>query len=242
MPAAANVVEDYVKTIYAHTEWQPDPITPGVLAARLGLAASSVTEMVNKLVSLGLVVHERYGAIELTPDGTALALTIVRRHRLIETWLVQEIGYAWDEVHDEAEVLEHTMSDRLLNALDGRLGYPERDPHGDPIPSADGRVRRPAAVLLAASASASASASGGRVVRISDRDSALLRRLEAAGVVLDAMVVVTGRTPTGVLVRVDAGAGAELAERDAELPAAALDAVWVSADPAGMEVAVGAAS
>lgn len=244
MPAAANVVEDYVKTIYAHTEWQPDPITPGVLAARLGLAASSVTEMVNKLVSLGLVVHERYGAIELTPDGTALALTMVRRHRLIETWLVQEIGYAWDEVHDEAEVLEHTMSDRLLNALDGRLGYPERDPHGDPIPSADGRVRRPAAVLLAASASASGP--GGRVVRISDRDPALLRRLEAAGVVLDAMVVVTGRTPTGVLVRVDAGAGnaagAELAERDAELPAAALDAVWVSADPAGMEVAVGAAS
>lgn len=255
MPAAATVVEDYVKAIYAHTEWQPDPITPGVLAARLGLAASSVTEMVNKLASLGLVVHERYGAIELTPEGTVLALTMVRRHRLIETWLVREIGYAWDEVHDEAEVLEHSMSDRLLDALDVRLGHPERDPHGDPIPSADRRVRRPAAVLL------TASGPGGRVVRISDRDPALLRRLEAAGVVLDAMVVVIGRTPTGVLIgvgvgvgagaRAHAGAGAGLAGAGewpadaglsgidlpgAELPAAALDAVWVSADGAGVAV------
>lgn len=255
MPATANVVEDYVKAIYAHTEWQPDPITPGVLAARLGLAASSVTEMVNKLASLGLVVHERYGAIELTPDGTALALTMVRRHRLIETWLVREIGYTWDEVHDEAEVLEHSMSDRLLDTLDARLGHPERDPHGDPIPSADGRVRRPLAELL------TVSGPGGRVVRISDRDPVLLRRLEAAGVVLDVTVAVTGRTPAGVLIRVGAGtgvgvgagagagelpAGAELPGVElpnaelpsAELPAAALDAVWVSVDGAGVDSTV----
>ena len=176
-----SVVEDYLKVIYAHTEWQPDPITSGALAARLGLAASSVTEMVKKLVAQGLVVHEPYGAIELTRDGTALALRMIRRHRLIETWLVDRIGYTWDEVHDEAEVLEHAMSDRLLEAIDVQLGHPVRDPHGDPIPAADGSVNRPAARLLA-------EAEGGRVVRISDRDPLLLRHLEAEGIVVDAVV------------------------------------------------------
>lgn len=176
-----SVVEDYLKVIYAHTEWQPEPITSGALAARLGLAASSVTEMVKKLVVQGLVVHEPYGAIELTREGTALALRMIRRHRLIETWLVRDIGYRWDEVHDEAEVLEHAMSDRLLDAIDAQLGHPVRDPHGDPIPTADGAVDRPDARLLAV-------ADGGRVVRISDRDPLLLRHLEAEGIVVDAVV------------------------------------------------------
>ncbi|MEQ1734987.1 MAG: metal-dependent transcriptional regulator, partial [Rhodoglobus sp.] len=108
MPTTPTAIEDYVKTIYSHTEWQPEPITTTVLAARLGLAASSVTEMVKKLVAQGLVEHEPYGAIELTPDGIALAVRMVRRHRLIETWLVTHIGYDWHEVHDEAEVLEHS--------------------------------------------------------------------------------------------------------------------------------------
>jgi DtxR family Mn-dependent transcriptional regulator len=181
-----SVVEDYLKVIYAHTEWQPEPITSGALAARLGLAASSVTEMVKKLVAQGLVVHEPYGAIELSRDGTALALRMIRRHRLIETWLVDHVGYTWDEVHDEAEVLEHAMSDRLLDALDAQLGHPVRDPHGDPIPAADGTVERPAARLLA-------EAEGGRVVRISDRDPLLLRHLEAEGIVVDALVTAAQR-------------------------------------------------
>lgn len=176
-----SVIEDYLKVIYAHTEWQAEPITTGALAARLGLAASSVTEMVKKLVAQRLVVHEPYGAVELTPDGTALALRMIRRHRLIETWLVEHIGYTWDEVHDEAEVLEHAMSDRLLAAIDAQLGHPVRDPHGDPIPAPDGTVQRPAAVRLT-------EAEGGRVVRIWDRDPLLLRHLEAEGIVVDAVV------------------------------------------------------
>lgn len=175
-------IEDYVKAIYSHTEWQSEPITPGVLATRLGLAASSVTEMIKKLAAQGLVRHEPYGAIELTRDGTALALRQVRRHRLIETWLVQRMGYAWDEVHDEAEVLEHTMSDRLLEAIDEQLGRPARDPHGDPIPTAEGTVDRPDAVTLAEASR------GGRIVRISDRDPLLLRHLEAKGLVLGSVV------------------------------------------------------
>lgn len=176
-----SVIEDYLKVIYSHTEWQPDLITTGALAARLGLAASSVTEMVKKLVAQGLVVHEPYGAVELTPDGTALALRMLRRHRLIETWLVHRVGYTWDEVHDEAEVLEHAMSDRLLDALDAQLGHPVRDPHGDPIPAADGTVQRPAARLLL-------DVEGGTVVRISDRDPLVLRHLEGEGIGLDSVV------------------------------------------------------
>lgn len=194
-------IEDYVKVIYSHTEWQPEPITTGALAARLGLAASSVTEMIKKLVAQGLVRHEPYGAIELTTDGTALALRQVRRHRLIETWLVQRMGYAWDEVHDEAEVLEHSVSDRLLEAIDVQLGRPARDPHGDPIPAADGAVSRPDAVTLAVASG------GGRIARISDRDPLLLRHLEAEGLVVDALV-----TP---------GQRAALARE-------ALDSIWVT--------------
>ena len=175
--AVATAVEDYVKVIYSHTEWQDQPISSSGLAARLGLAASSVTEMVKKLVAQGLVRHEPYGAIELTPAGTALALRMVRRHRLIETWLVEQFGYTWDQVHDEAEVLEHALSDRLLDAIDAQLGHPVRDPHGDPIPRADGTVERPPAVLLVEAEPGRS----GEVVRISDRDPVLLRHLDARG-------------------------------------------------------------
>lgn len=197
-----SVIEDYLKVIYAHTEWQTEPITTGVLAARLGLAASSVTEMVKKLGAQGLVVHEPYGAIELTAEGTTLALRMLRRHRLIETWLVTHVGYRWDEVHDEAEVLEHAVSDRLLDALDAQLGHPTRDPHGDPIPRADGTLERSDAVLLRDAPH------GGRVVRISDRDPVLLRHLDAEGIAVD-----TGISP----------------ERRGELAHDALTSIWVTA-------------
>ena len=146
---ASPAADDYLKTVYAHTEWQDAPITPSVLAAKLGIAPSSVTEMVKKLAAAGLVSHVPYGAVRLTDAGTQRALAMVRRHRLIETWLVQEFGYGWDEVHDEAEVLEHTISDRLLEGIDARLGRPRFDPHGDAIPDAAGVVEREPFVLLA---------------------------------------------------------------------------------------------
>lgn len=185
MPTAdRRAVEDYLKTVYGHTEWQPDPITPSQLAARLGLAPSTVTEMVKKLVATGLVAHAPYGAVLLTDTGRAEALRMVRRHRLVETWLVSQYGYAWDEVHDEAEVLEHALSDRLLDAIDAQLGRPARDPHGDPIPAADGTVRQLDAVPL----SSLEPGERGRVVRVSDRDAGLLRRVEAAGVALDSEI------------------------------------------------------
>lgn len=213
-----SAVEDYVKTIYHHTEWQPEPITSSVLAARLGLAASSVTEMVKKLAASGLVSHVPYGAITLTEEGRALALTMVRRHRLIETWLVEVFAYAWDEVHDEAEVLEHAVSDRLLARIDESLGFPVRDPHGDPIPTDDGRILVSDAVVL----SAADAGHRGAVVRISDRDPALLRYLDERGFRLDASVEVVGREPFGgaLTVRVS---GAEHALGDE-----AAASVWVT--------------
>ncbi|KJQ55253.1 metal-dependent transcriptional regulator [Microbacterium sp. SA39] len=209
---ASPAADDYLKTVYAHTEWQDAPITPSVLAAKLGIAPSSVTEMVKKLAAAGLVSHVPYGAVRLTDAGTHRALAMVRRHRLIETWLVQEFGYGWDEVHDEAEVLEHTISDRLLEGIDERLGRPRFDPHGDAIPDADGVVAREPFVLLADAEVGHV----GRVLRVDDRDPELLRALEGAGVTVAATLQLTT-------------AGIELDGVEIALPKGASDVVWLSA-------------
>ncbi|BDZ40214.1 metal-dependent transcriptional regulator [Microbacterium suwonense] len=203
--------DDYLKTVYAHTEWQDAPITPSQLAAALGIAPSSVTEMVKKLAAAGLVSHQPYGAVRLTDAGRERALQMVRRHRLIETWLVREFGYSWHEVHDEAEVLEHTISDRLLGAIDERLGRPRFDPHGDAIPDADGHVEREPFVLLADAPEGHA----GRVLRVSDRDPELLQALEDAGVGVGHLLTTTGE---GVLLD-----GTPVA-----LPDGAAEAIWLT--------------
>jgi len=199
MKAPTAAAEDYLKTIYAHTEWQAEPITPKALATRLGVAPSSVTEMVKKLAADGLISHVPYGPLTLTPAGRLQATAVVRRHRLIETWLVQELGYTWDEVHDEAEVLEHAISDRLLEAIDTHLGHPTADPHGDLIPAADGSTAPVPAVVLADAAPGHS----GTVLRVSDRDPAILRALADAGIVpgsrLDVVDSATVRLPAGGL-------------------------------------------
>ena len=211
MPSPA--IDDYLKTIYHHTEWQDDRITPSQLAAELGLAPSSVTEMVQKLAAQGLVTHRPYGPIALSESGEKRAAAIIRRHRLIETWLVREFGYAWDEVHDEAEVLEHAISDRLLEGIDERLGRPRHDPHGDAIPDASGHVDREPFLLLADAAAGHT----GQVLRVSDRDPALLRAVEAAGIAVGATVTVADARTLRV-------GGDEV-----PLPAAAAQAVWLTA-------------
>jgi DtxR family Mn-dependent transcriptional regulator len=211
---ASPAVDDYLKTIYHHTEWQSDRITPSQLAAELGLAPSSVTEMVQKLAAQGLVTHRPYGPIALTDAGELRAASVIRRHRLIETWLVREFGYAWDEVHDEAEVLEHALSDRLLEGIDERLGRPRFDPHGDAIPDASGHVERVPFVLLAAATAGHT----GRVLRVSDRDPELLRAVEAAGVAVGAEAIVAD------------AATLVIGDAEVSLPAAAAGAVWLSAE------------
>lgn len=208
---ASPAADDYLKTVYAHTEWQDAPITPSQLAAKLGIAPSSVTEMVKKLAASGLVSHVPYGAVRLTDAGEHRALSMVRRHRLIETWLVSEFGYGWHEVHDEAEVLEHTISDRLLEGIDERLGRPRFDPHGDAIPDAQGLVAREPFVLLAQAPLGHV----GRVLRVSDTDPDLLCALEELGLSVSSVVHVTE-------------GGVEIDGVSAELPDGAVEVVWLS--------------
>jgi DtxR family Mn-dependent transcriptional regulator len=216
VPSSA-AIDDYLKVVYQHTEWQDERITPSQLAQQLGLAPSSVTEMVQKLAASGLVDHRRYGPIELTAEGERRAAAIVRRHRLVETWLVGEYGYTWDEVHDEAEVLEHALSDKLLDRIDARLGRPRFDPHGDAIPDAEGRTERVPFVMLGDAPAGHR----GRVLRVSDRDPRLLRELEGLGVDVGREVTVVDAAPPALDVR--------FGSDDVSLPRDAHDAIWLSA-------------
>ncbi len=183
------VAQDYLKIVWNAQEWSDAPVTTKSLAERLGVGASTVSETVRRLTSQGLLSHARYGAITLTALGERHALHMVRRHRLIETFLVRELGYTWDEVHDEAEVLEHAMSDVLIERIDDRLGHPTRDPHGDPIPHVDGTCQTPTAQSLLDLPEGAT----GVVARISDVDPQVLRYLAQIGLGLDARIEVRHR-------------------------------------------------
>ncbi|CAI3800972.1 metal-dependent transcriptional regulator [Pseudarthrobacter sp. MM222] len=222
----SSSIEDYVKVIYSFTEWQDKPITSSQLAQRLGVANSSVSEMVRKLKDQGLVDHQPYSAITLTADGVRLALLMVRRHRLIETFLVQELGYRWDEVHDEAELLEHAVSDTFIERMAAKLGNPVRDPHGDPIPAADGSVLMPTAYRM----NELDDGHTGRITRISDENPELLRYLAAEEIDLDAAIEVIGRRPFGgaLVVRIGPGPGG----REVDLAEEVASALWVHSEVA----------
>lgn len=175
--------EDYLKALYALSEWDSHPIGTGELADQLGLSPASVTAMVRKLAAKHLVDFVPRGAISLSQSGRAAALNVVRRHRLLETFLSRELGYGWDEVHDEAERLEHTVSERFINALDERLGFPRSDPHGDAIPDAHGEHRPSQATRLDHFSGTEA-----LIVRISDEDPHFLRRCQQQGLVPGARI------------------------------------------------------
>ncbi|CAN3128418.1 manganese-binding transcriptional regulator MntR [Mycobacterium sp. smrl_JER01] len=185
----STVAQDYLKVIWTAQEWSHEKVSTKLLAERIGVSASTASESIRKLADQGLVHHEKYGAVTLTDAGRRAALAMVRRHRLMETFLVNELGYGWDEVHDEAEVLEHAVSDRMLDRIDAKLGYPTRDPHGDPIPAADGRVPTPPARQLSDCRDGEA----GTVARISDADPEMLRYFDTVGICLDARVRVVAR-------------------------------------------------
>lgn len=129
-----ETVEDYLKAIFALTS-RGETASTSAIAERVGVVPSSVTAMLHRLRDNGLVKQETWGRVALTEHGQEHAQAVVRRHRLLETFLHQVLGVAWDEIHDEAEVLEHHLSGRLEHLIDAALGFPERDPHGDPIPS-----------------------------------------------------------------------------------------------------------
>ncbi len=124
MNELSQVTQDYLKVIWTSQEWEDVKVTTKLLAQSLGVSASTASEAIRKLADQGLVSHEPYGAVTLTDEGREAAILMVRRHRLLETFLVRELGYRWDEVHDEAEILEHAVSDRLMARLDAKLGFP----------------------------------------------------------------------------------------------------------------------
>jgi DtxR family transcriptional regulator, Mn-dependent transcriptional regulator len=187
--ALSAVAQDYLKVIWTAQEWSQEKVSTKLLSERIGVSASTVSEAIRKLADQGLVDHAKYGSITLTEEGRVAAVGMVRRHRLLETFLVHELGYGWDEVHDEAEILEHAVSDLLMSRIDAKLGFPARDPHGDPIPSVDGAVPTPPARQLSDFADGEA----GRVARISDSDPAMLRYFDSVGIALDTTISVVER-------------------------------------------------
>jgi DtxR family transcriptional regulator, Mn-dependent transcriptional regulator len=168
--------EDYLKALYL-LGGRDRPVPTRELAQRLGISSPSVSEMVNRLSSQGLVEHDRYRGQQLTREGRKVALELVRHHRLLEMFLVRVLGYSWDEVHDEAERLEHVISERMEQRIFDLLGRPELDPHGHAIPTLTGKVRpvsnRPLSECVV----------GEKVVvqGVSDEDPGKLRELERRG-------------------------------------------------------------
>ena len=195
--------EDYLKAIY-ELEQSGSAAATNDIAARLDIAAASVSGMMQRLARLGLVRVERYRGARLTAMGRVTALRLIRRHRIIECYLVERLGFGWDDVHDEAERLEHAASDELIDRMADAIGNPTADPHGAPIPTASGEVdetRLPSIADLAAGERAT-------VVRMSDRDPAFLRYLDGLGVRPGATVQVVAKAPFGGPVTIAVG-GAE---------------------------------
>lgn len=170
-------VENYLKAIY-HLQGQGDErVKTKELASELDVSHSSVTSMLKSLSRDGLVDYEPYKGAVLTEDGVHAALKVIRNHRLIEIFLVKTLDFDWDEVHDEAERLEHAMSDKLADRIDDFLGRPKFDPHGDPIPTAEGEIEHPGGVPL----DEIEAGQEVRIERVLDQDPEVLRYLESVG-------------------------------------------------------------
>lgn len=178
-------VEDYLKTIYEIEESSGAAATTDI-AARLAVSPASVSGMVRRLASQGLLEHERYRGVRLTEEGRRVALSTMRRHRIIELFLVEQLGYSWDLVHDEAERLEHAASDELIDRMAATLGEPTMDPHGAPIPTREGEIEEGDDQPLTDFSPGET----GQITRVSDDDSELLRYLSELGLTLGAIVIV----------------------------------------------------
>jgi len=204
-------VEDYLKAIFAIATVD-SPAGTNAIAARLGISAGSVTGMLKRLTERGLVEHEPYRGARLTAEGRIEAVRLVRRHRMIELFLVRALGYSWDRVHAEAERLEHAASDELVDRMEDYLGHPEVDPHGSPIPESGRPFREPVWLRL------SEAPAGRRLVlrQVSDEDPEVLRYLNDLKLLPGTELRVIGRAPMRGPLRVEAEGhihhiGAELA-------------------------------
>lgn len=184
--------EDCLKTIYGLAS-SGEPVTTGAVAHRLGVTSPSVSAMLKRLEADLLLDRPAGAAFRLTADGERAALRVIRRHRLLETFLAKVLNVPWDEVHAEAELLEHAVSDRLEERIDAALGYPSRDPHGDPIPPRHGRHQE----RWGQSLEGVAAGSRFRIERVSDRDSDALRHLGELGLMPGTVIDVEEQAPFG---------------------------------------------
>jgi DtxR family Mn-dependent transcriptional regulator len=211
---ASLTIENYVKTIYQTCSHQgSEPAATGQLACALGVSPGTVTSMLKTLSESGLARYTPYEGVRLTTAGTALALRVLRRHRLIELFLVKTLQLSWDEVHEEAENMEHAVSERLIDRIDAILGYPSTDPHGDPIPKADGTVEVPQSCTLAECAVGNQF----RLIRVLDQSPEFLRYLSDAGLPLHAIgEVAANQEAAGIVSVLVAGAEITLSREAAE--------------------------
>ena len=191
MEGITSAVEDYAKAIYALEQREGCAVSTNALAERMGVTAASASAMVKRLDGLGLVSHEPYRGVQLTDAGTRVALEILRHHRLLELYLAETLGVPWDRVHDEAEVLEHVLSEELEELIATKLGNPTHDPHGDPIPTRDGRIAEEQSTAL----DDLAAGAQGRFVRVSDSDPEMLRYLADRGIAPGAELEVIEKQP-----------------------------------------------
>ena len=194
--AISSAVEDYAKAIYALEQRIPEQdrgVSTNALAERLQVSAASASAMVKRLASMGLVAHVPYHGVRLTPEGTRVALEVIRHHRLLETYLAVHLGVPWDRVHEEAEVLEHVLSEELEERIAVKLGDPTHDPHGDPIPTRDGRIDEGATESM----SAVEVGMHGTFVRVSDADPEMLRYLAERGIAPGQTFEIVERQPFG---------------------------------------------
>lgn len=189
-PRITQAMEDYLKGIYRLRQPTGEVSTQD-LAEELGISGPSVTNMVKRLHELRLVEHAPYHGVRLTRAGERIALEVIRHHRLLELYLAESLGFGWDQVHEEAERLEHHVSDELEARMERALGYPTRDPHGDPIPDRDGAMAETSSVSLLAMEPGQRAT----VVRVSDRDPSRLRFLGGMGLRPGAAVELLERQP-----------------------------------------------
>src|SRR4051794_9748653 len=190
----SSAVQDYAKAIYSlEQRCDGGAVTTNALADRLGVSAASASGMVKRLDGLGLVEHVPYRGVVLTDRGVEVALEVIRHHRLLERYLAEELGVPWDRVHDEAEVLEHVLSEELEELISAKLGHPTIDPHGDPIPTVDLKIVEPDTVSL----DGLDTGQTGTFVRISDSDPEMLRYLGARGIAPGDAFEVLDKQPFG---------------------------------------------
>lgn len=188
-----SAVEDYAKAIYALQARDEQPVSTTSLAERLGVTAASASGMVKRLCELGLVTHRRYHGVLLTDAGRRVALEVIRHHRLLELYLVEDLGVPWDRVHEEAEVLEHVLSEELEELIAAKLGDPTLDPHGDPIPSRELTIEE----VSTESLQSLEPGDRGTFARISDSDPDMLRYLAERGIAPGGELEVVERQPFG---------------------------------------------